>query len=160
MQGALPGGWAVTLELLKAAGGFIAVGGFLMALYTFRQSVRTKRAEWLASLHKDFFESGRYVNVRRILDYKPEPEYSELRSAVVNGTYSAATDELHRYLNFFEFLAGLRKLNQISDDEIIGLFDYDLSLIREHDYIAQSLESQGYERLNALIASTRTRLVK
>lgn len=111
--------------------------------------------QWLASLHKDFFESGRYGNVRRILDYRPASEYAELRNAVVEETQSAVADELHRYLNFFEFLAGLRKLNQINDAEISGLFDYDLRLIGKHAFVAERLESHGYEQLNALLNDLR-----
>jgi hypothetical protein len=154
MQTSLPEWWTVASEVLKALGGVIALAGFAMALLTFMQSVRTKRAEWLASLHKDFFESGRYDTVRRILDYEPRVEYARLRNAVEKEMHVPAIDELHRYLNFFEFLAGLRKLNQISDDEIIGLFDYDLKLIRRTDFIGDTLREHGYERLADLLDRT------
>ena len=139
------------LELLKALGGLVALLGFLFALVTYRRSVKTKRAEWLASLHEKFFESDRYREIRRVLDYNAEPLYSELVDAIATGTHHALADELYRYLNFFELLAGLRGLGQISDDEIIGLFDYDLRLIRQHAFIVAALRPQGFERLADLI---------
>ena len=139
------------LELLKALGGLVALLGFLFALVTYRRSVKTKRAEWLASLHEKFFESDRYREIRRVLDYNAEPLYSDLVNAVATGTHHPLADELYRYLNFFELLAGLRGLGQISDDEIIGLFDYDLRLIRQHAFIVAALRPQGFERLDELI---------
>jgi hypothetical protein len=53
---------------------FGVLGG-AFALWTFRHTNRTRRAEWLASLHEQFFETDRYVKVRRVLDYAVEPEY-------------------------------------------------------------------------------------
>src|SRR5256885_1072660 len=103
------------LDVLKAVGGLVAILGFPLALFTYYRSVRTKRAEWLASLHEKFFESDRYTNIRRVLDYHVEPEYAELASAVMTQRHHHLADELYRYLNFFELLAGLRALKQISD---------------------------------------------
>ena len=62
--------WADVAELLKALGGLVALLGFPIALLTFRRSVKTKRAEWLASLHEKFFEGDRYKEIRRVLDYQ------------------------------------------------------------------------------------------
>ena len=69
---------------------------------------RTRRAEWLASLHKQFFEEERYVRVRRVLDYRSEPDYSNLKVAVSAEQHHDLADEFYRYLNFFEFLASLK----------------------------------------------------
>lgn len=139
------------LEWLKALGGVVALIGLAVALVNYRRSVRTRRAEWLASLHEKFFESDRYKEVRRVLDYHGEPQYSELTGAIAAGTHHSLADELYRYLNFFELLAGLRLLGQISDEEIIGLFDYDLRLIKQHEFVAAALRPQGFERLAALL---------
>ena len=100
--------WTILAEVLKALGGLIAVLSFPFALLTYARSVRTRRAEWLASLHEKFFESDRYREIRRVLDYRPEPEYADLIKAITSQSHHALADELYRYLNFFEFLAGLR----------------------------------------------------
>lgn len=141
-------------EVLKSLGGIVAVLGFLVAVFTYYRTGRTKRAEWLSSLHERFFETERYSRVRRVLDYLPEPEYSELSAAVTAEKHHPIADELYRYLNFFELLAGLRELKQISDAEIKGLFDYDLKLIREHEFIINILKPQGFERLDALLKTS------
>ena len=139
------------MELLKALGGVVALLGLAIALVNYRRSVKTKRAEWLASLHEKFFESDRYKDIRRVLDYHAEPQYAELVNAIVTGVHHTLADELYRYLNFFELLAGLRLLGQISNEEIIGLFDYDLRLMKQHDFIVAALRPQGFERLAELL---------
>jgi hypothetical protein len=50
-------------------------------------------------------------------------------------------------------LASLRKLGQISDDEIIGLFDYVLRMIAEQQFVVDALRPQGFERLSDLLRS-------
>jgi hypothetical protein len=147
--------WNDISELLKALGGLIAVLGFPLALRTYRRSVKTRRAEWLASLHEKAFESDRYREIRRVLDYHPEPEYAELLQAVTAQTHHVLADELYRYLNFFEFLASLRGLGQISDEEILGLFEYDLRLVKQHEFIMNVLRPQGFERLADLLTANR-----
>lgn len=141
------------LAILKIAGALVAVLGFPFAIFTYHRSARTKRAEWLSSLHEKFFESDRYANIRQILDYRVEPGYSELAEAVMAERHHPLADDLYRYLNFFELLAGLRQLKQISDDEIHGLFDYDLKLIRQHEFIVKTLKPQGFERLDELLGT-------
>jgi hypothetical protein len=74
------------LEVLKALGGLVALPGLPIALVTYQRSVKTRRAEWLASLHEKFLESDRYREIRRVLDYRVEPEYTQLASAVATGS--------------------------------------------------------------------------
>jgi hypothetical protein len=143
--------WTAISELLKALGGLIALLSFPLALRTYRRSVKTRRAEWLASLHEKGFESDRYQDIRRVLDYHSEPEFSALQLAITTQAHHPLADELYRYLNFFEFLAGLRGLGQISDEEIVGLFEYDLRLIKQHEFIMNALRPQGFERLADLL---------
>jgi hypothetical protein len=147
--------WSWLLEALKVGASVVALTGGFVGIMTYRRSVRTKRAEWLVSLHEKFFETPRYADIRRVLDYRAEPEYSELAATVARQSHSELADELYRYLNFFELLAGLRKLGQISDEEIIGLFDYDLRSLADHTFIMNALESQGFERLPELLRTTK-----
>lgn len=67
---------------------------------------------------------------------------------------------LWRYLNFFELLAGLRQLRQISDEEIVQLFDYDLRLIKRQAFIMNSLDPEGFDGLVNLLATVRFDLTK
>ena len=142
-------------EVSKALAGVIALTGATVTIRNYRKSVQTKRAEWLSSLHEKFFETTRYADVRRILDYKPDPEHTQLRQAIETETHLPITDEFYRYLNFFELLASLRKLKQISDDEMIALFQYDLDMISQQEFIVNAVNCQGFERLALLIESRR-----
>lgn len=138
-------------EIIKTVAGVVGILGVPAAYITYRRSVRTRRADWLVSLHEKFFETDRYARVRRVLDYRQEPDYSDLAQAVREQKYHPLADEFFRYLNFFELLASLRKLRQISDDEIVGLFEYDLRMIAGHQFIVDALRPQGFERLSDLI---------
>ena len=147
--------WSLIAEVLKAAGGAVALLGIPITYLAYNRSVQTKRAEWLASLHEKFFETDRYARIRRVLDYAEEPVYGQLAAAVSNGVYHSLADELWRYLNFFEFLAGLRQLGQISDKEIVRLFDYDLRLIRRQEFIMNALDPEGFDGLAILLRTVR-----
>jgi hypothetical protein len=144
--------WPLAADITTA---LVAVVAAPVAYITYRRSVRTKRAEWLASLHETFFETERYAHVRRVLDYQEEPLYTELAQAVAAGTYLPLADEFYRYLNFFELMASLRELREISDEEILGLFEYDLRLLTKHRFILDALPVQGFERLPKLLQQTR-----
>lgn len=143
--------WVVLSEIVKALAGVVGIFGVPAAYVTYRRSVRTKRADWLVSLHEKFFETGRYARVRRLLDYRLAPDYSDFAQAVREQRDHPLADEFYRYLNFFELLASLRKLGQISDEEIIGLFEYDLRMIAGHQFVVDALRPQGFERLSELI---------
>lgn len=143
--------WQLAADITTA---LVAGVGAPFAYITYRRSVRTKRAEWLASLHETFFETQRYAHVRRMLDYQEEPLFTELAQAVAAGTYLPLADEFYRYLNFFELMASLRELGEISNDEILGLFEYDLKLLAKHRFALDALPAQGFERLAQLLQQT------
>ncbi len=147
--------WELAANIATALAGTVALLGAPFAYLTYRRSVRTRRAEWLVSLHEKFFETERYAQVRRLLDYREEPSYSQLVQAVASGTHAPLADEFYRYLNFFELLASLRVLGEISDHEIIGLFEYDLKMLTAHPFILQALPAQGFERLPKMLQATK-----
>jgi hypothetical protein len=143
--------WSLAAEVVKAVAAVVATVGGVVALRQFWRGNRMRRAEWLASLHEQFFEKDRYSRARRALDYEADPNYPVLRAAITDNQPHEIADELYRYLNFFEFLAGLRRLRQISDPEIRILFDYDLTMIRRHEFIVAALRPQGFEYLHELL---------
>ena len=143
--------WPLFSDIVKTIAGVAGIVGLFMAYLSYSRSVKTRRADWLASLHEKFFETNRYAWVRRVLDYRQEPDYSALAQAVKEQKHSPLADEFYRYLNFFELLASLRKLRQITDEEIIVLFDYDLHMIADEQFIVDALRPQGFERLADLL---------
>jgi hypothetical protein len=143
--------WSQAANVATTVGAVAGIAGGWFALWTFVHASRTRRAEWLASLHEKFFEMDRYVRVRRVLDYRSEPQYEELSRAVAAEQPHELTDELYRYLNFFEFLASLRRLRQISDKEMLALFEYDLRMLGDHAFVLAALKPQGFEHLAELL---------
>ena len=101
--------------LSALAGGWITVA-------TYRRNAGQKRAEWLYNLHAKFYESGNYKHIRRVLDYEPHPEFDHLEKGLATGGKDDLVEELVDYLNFFEFVASLWKLNQLELGEISMFF--------------------------------------
>ena len=57
------------------------------------------------------------------------------------------------YLNFFEYIANLWELKQLSREEILKLFEYYLRLLQQHDFIVSFIRDNGFESLEKLLKS-------
>jgi hypothetical protein len=130
-----------TLRYILQLVGIIAP---IAALVTYRRNVRTKRAEWLSALHAKFFESTNYKNMRHVIDYQPS-EFETLRDCIAKGGSDQLVESFVDYLNFFEFIASLRKLGQLSIDEVGMMFEYYLTNLASHQFIAEFIRAQGFE---------------
>ncbi len=151
--------WNLLADIAKVAAALATGTGAIGALLAYRRSLRTKRAEWLGALQRQFFESDKYEKLRYILDYRIEPDYSELRDAIRRDVYHDLVPDFWRYLNFFEFIATLHNAGELTTDELAGLFGYDLSLIKTREFIAQEIaspEAQVFE-LPLLLSQSRRR---
>ena len=127
------------------------VGGTL-AIVTFWRAAKVRRAEWLSNLHAKFFESVAYKQIRRILDSnESDPEFAQLRASIGSDESSILVEAFVDYLNFFEFVASLRRLRQLRSEEISMMFDYYLRLLCKHDFVRDYIRKQGFEGLEALI---------
>jgi hypothetical protein len=143
-------------SVIRAASQLVAVVAAVVALVTYRKTARTKRAEWLASLHTKFFESTNYKRIRGILDYQT-PELATLRELVSSGEYNELAELFADYLNFFEFIASLWKLGQLDIGEVAMLFEYYLNNLATHKFITNFITTHGFENLNRLLAELARR---
>jgi hypothetical protein len=123
-----------------------------IAVVTFWKNARLKRAEWLYNLHAKFFESASYKRMRRVVDYEPKPEFGNLRAALTSGGDETIAEDFVDYLNFFEFIASLWRLKQLSIKEIAMVFEYYVLRLRDHDFIMHFIATEGFENLDLLIA--------
>jgi hypothetical protein len=131
---------------------FSALVGGALAILTFWRTAKVRRAEWLSSLHTKFFEGSGYKEIRRILDGNDtDPDFSQLRSSIAARQSTSLVDAFDDYLNFFEFVATLRKLRQLKPREISMMFDYYLRLLCKHDFVRSYIRTYGFEELEALI---------
>jgi hypothetical protein len=89
--------------------------------------------------------------MRRVVDYEPKPEFGNLRAALTSGGDETIAEDFVDYLNFFEFIASLWRLNQISIKEVAMVFEYYVLRLRDHDFIMHYIETQGFENLDLLI---------
>lgn len=144
--------WRVAVEwpdyVLKAS----AIIGGGLAVLTFWRTAKVRRAEWLSNLHAKFFESSSYKRIRRVLDSSDvDPEFVQLKSDITDGRSTTFAEEFVDYLNFFEFVASLRRLGQIKSEEIAMLFEYYLRLLRKHDFVRRFVRDNGFEELDQLL---------
>jgi hypothetical protein len=74
-----------------------------------------------------------------------------LEKALAGGGKDDLVEELVDYLNFFEFVASLWKLNQLELDEISMLFEYYVLRLRDHGFLIAFIRENGFENLSDLI---------
>lgn len=102
-----------------------------------------ERARWLASLYEKFYEKDHLKKVREVLDSK-SATLQEIKQKV-------ADVDLSDYLNFFEFVAVLRKSRQLEYEEIEHLFGYYLNCLRDKPEMRDYIVRNGYELLEELL---------
>ena len=140
------------IQVLEFVG---AVTGAVIGLAIYRSNSRTRRAEWLYSLYAKFYEDDHYKGMRRILDGGQPAQLTALNADLAAGNASDLCEQLVDYLNFFEFVASLRKMNQVSEKEIRRLFDYYLRLLDGHAQVLSFVKSEGFEDLHQMLADLR-----
>ena len=94
--------------------------------------------------------------MRSIIDYETA-ELSAIREAIAAGRHEPLVELFVDYLNFFEFIASLWKLGQLSETEIAMLFEYYLDNLGEHDFILSFITDEGFENLSGLRVALKKR---
>jgi hypothetical protein len=138
------------LNMLQATLLVVSIVGGIVAIITYRRDVNRRRAEWLMSFYEKFYEDPQYKRVRFLLDYQP-PEYESLKQAVEAGEADERAEQVVDYLNFFEFVASLWRLGQISLRDVRMLFEYYLKNISSHHWLLQFVKEHGFESLDLLL---------
>lgn len=134
----------------------ISIIGGGITIYTYWRNSGLKRAEWLYSLYEKFFEQSYYKRMRQIIDYGREEDISKLKKGIIEDSEDELIEALVDYLNFFEFIASLWKLRQLSVKEISMVFEYYILRISDYDFLMQFLKDQGFEQLPGLIYELKT----
>ena len=132
---------------------FVAAIGIWLSWKTFVANQRIRRAEWLRSLFEKFYESQNYKEVRRWLDFE-DLRQRELGNDIAhfqNDSEHLKEEKLADYLNFFEFIAALEKLKQLSLTEIKLLFAYYLDRIKQTSICIDYIRTGNYRNLSNLL---------
>ncbi|HYJ37703.1 MAG TPA: hypothetical protein VEV87_03770 [Chitinophagaceae bacterium] len=135
-----------TIHWIQAGFYFFAIIGIWLSWKTFKANQRVRRAEWLQSLFERFYEKDTYKDARRWIDFKL------LEKELANDPDHKKEEKLADYLNFFEFIAMLDKMKQLSLSEIKLLFLYYLDQIKQSAFCMQYVKESGYRNLSNLLA--------
>lgn len=140
-------------QWIQATFYFVAVVGIWLSWKTFKANQRIRRAEWLRSLFEKFYESEKYKDVRRWLDFDDlrQKELGNDISHFQNDAEHLKEEKLADYLNFFEFIAALEKLKQLSLNEIKLLFAYYLDRIKQTSICTEYIRAGNYRNLSNLL---------
>lgn len=150
------------VKIVIQIGMFIGVllGGAI-TIQTYISSVKVRRAEWLHTLYRSFYEQNTYDEMRRILDYKGSDFDILIEQLSDNsGQQHTLREKLVDYLNFFEFIASLWKIGQLETDEILMLFDYYIRCLSHNKVVRDYVRLHGFEGLNQLIEEAESQYVK
>jgi hypothetical protein len=141
--------------------GIAVLGGLIggaITIYIYYRNSKLRRAEWLYLLFEKFFYQSSYGEIRRLLDYGSEDDLNRLRDALKSHSEVSIEERLVDYLNFFQFIANLRQLGQLTIDEIQMMFDYYIAQLGRYDFILGYLENQDFGvNLSQLIREVRGR---
>ena len=132
---------------IAALGTFIAA---LLALFVYQKNSRLERARWASTLYEKFYHEDRLKQIRDALD-------GHIDSAEVNQLVSNEDPKFTDYLNFFEFIAFLRKSKQLEDSEIDDLFGYYLDCLKKDEGVRTYIlnPDKGYEGVAKLIGERK-----
>lgn len=130
----------------------------ILTIFTYLRNSELERAKWLYSLYEKFYEKRQYKNIRNIIDYENE-KLVEIENSIKKSLtgekveFTKLRDELDDYLNFFEFIASLWKMNQLTLEQVKMTFDYYIKLISDHEFLVNYIgdERFGFENLNDLL---------
>lgn len=120
-----------------------------LAILAYRRDVRHKQTDWLYQLFTKFYEQPTYQAIRKVLDYKIEPEYSELQRQIAEPGVKDLEEKFSDYLNFFEFICNLQQTGRMDRRDINNMFDYYLTSLSRMDWATAYVNRNGFEALSA-----------
>lgn len=137
---------------------FAAIAAGWVGIRDYRNRVLAEKSKWLLQLYEKLFENPQYKDVRRKLDYNDTEEIKSLIALDAAGSEFAQDqqtkfDAFTDYLNFFEFIARLKVIGQLSSEDIKATFDYYLNLLTKprNPEIRQYLKKESFENLDTLL---------
>ena len=131
-----------------------AVGGGI-TIYIYYKNSKLEKAKWLYSLFEKFFYEDKYDEIRQLLDYDRKDKIEELKTVIKSHSQEDLEEKLVDYLNFFEFISSLKKMNQLSLSEIQMMFDYYIRRLGDYDFLMEYLDEESFNGLKELVIEVR-----
>lgn len=145
------------IQILDKVVAIVTIVGGPYAIYTYWRNSNLKRAEWLYQLYEKFYEEDYYKKIRQIIDYERENDIEKLKNGIENDCEDELIEELVNYLNFFEFIASLWKLKQLTIKEIAMVFEYYILRIAEYEFLNKFIAEESFCNLADLIEALKNR---
>ncbi len=60
-------------------------------------------------------------------------------------------EKLVDYLNFFEFIASLLTMGQLTFEQVNMAFEYYINLLKKHQWLMKYVSEEGFENLRKLL---------
>ncbi|MGH9789570.1 MAG: hypothetical protein ACRD5W_00045 [Candidatus Acidiferrales bacterium] len=134
---------------------FLQIVTYVVAIFAagaswwqYRRNSARERTRWLFELYQRLYEHPALKDMRVRIDWGDTAFVQEEKDASLFG-------DLDNFLNFFEFLAYLRKQKELHLREIQAMFAYALSTISKDKAVLAYLRKYGYEELDALLKEMR-----
>lgn len=145
--------WTAIANMLLAVGAILTG---LLAVRTYRKTKRDEAARWLQGMFQDFYLSGQFGDVRRLLEYDYETAAAPLLERRLTNRDIPSTpeeyrvlEELDTLLNYFEQVLYLQDEDHLSASDVEALFDYWFGIMRAPNRAAlrRYADCFGWERL-------------
>ncbi len=147
--------WVRILQAVQAIFFIFSIFAAIIAVCSYRRQVRINQANWLLHLFQRYYEEDNYKMMRQILDYGDQAKIHELQTGILDDTHRDLVEKLVDYLNFFEFIACLMSMGQLTQKEVKKMFEYYLRLLGKYDFIIDYIHKQGFENLYSLLIELR-----
>lgn len=151
-----------TAELLTGIGTVVLSSTAIFAFFSYRRQIKRERIKWLQQLYEQFYNQSRYKPVRQRIDFDDLddllPLLYQTQAMGQRPTREDCNkiDEFTDYLNFFEWIAFLESINELSFKHIDVMFNYYLKRILEVDdkhggKLLTYINASGYEKFVGLL---------
>ncbi len=135
--------WKDAAQTVSYVGALIAAG---LAWWTYHTNSQRERAKWAVQLYEKFYEEKSYRDMRDALD-------CDAASPDIEKLVHEEKPEFTDYLNFFELVCFLGKTNQISESDVLTLFEYYLRCLKRHPSVIRYINKpdHGFEQLREFL---------
>ncbi len=153
----LSGAGTLGLVLAGLYAAAAAIKAYDQNLWADRRKNDLEKAKWLSQLFQSFYEKDTYKGMRRKFDFGNMDDVLGLirkdsgTAPVFHEEEQILFDQFTDYLNFFELVAYLSKLEQLDSEDIKAVFAYYLGRLVKIDTtteIRTYIETNGYGNLS------------
>ena len=130
-------------DWLQAGTYVAAIVAGIVSLWQYRRNSARERTRWLFELYQRFYGQPAHRAMRVRLDLG--------QTDFLRGDDKELAADLDDFLNFFEFIAFLRRRGEIKPAEVRALFAYPLQTIGKNPDVISYLREYDYGELDRLL---------